>query len=213
MHIPDGFISPQTYVPVYAATAGLWAYGIKKLKSQLSEKTLPFVAVMTAFSFILSSIMVPIPGGSSGHMIGVGILSIAFGYWTAFVSLSMVFLLQALFFGEGGITTFGINAFAMGFAGSVTAYYTYTALKKVNENLALFLSGWTAVVVSSLITAFILGIQPAVAQDSSGKPLFFPFGIEVTLPAVVIPHLFIGIGEGLITLAGIKVYRRIKNGR
>ncbi|NPA16474.1 energy-coupling factor ABC transporter permease [Persephonella sp.] len=210
MHIPDGFISPKVYIPAYVVTAGLWAYGFKKLKDVLDERTLPFVAVMTAFSFVISLFTVPLPGGTSGHAVGVGLLSVAFGYWVAFVSLSVVFFLQAVLFGDGGITTFPINAFSMGFVGGVVAHYSYRLFGKINDRFGLFVAGWLSVVVASLVVAVILGIQPVIAHTPEGKPLFFPFGIEITLPAVVVPHLIVGIVEGIMTVIGIQVYRRLK---
>jgi len=210
MHIPDGFISPKVYMPAYAVMAGLWMYGFRKLKETLNEKTLPFLSTMAAFSFVVSMFMVPLPGGTSGHAVGVGLLSVAFGYWVAFIALSVVFFLQAVLFGDGGITTFPINAFSMGFVGSVVAYYSYRLFRKIDERLGLFVAGWLSVVVASVVIAIILGIQPLVAHTPEGKPLFFPFGIEITLPATVVPHMIVGIVEGIMTVIGVQIYRRLK---
>ncbi|NPA57694.1 MAG: cobalamin biosynthesis protein CbiM [Aquificae bacterium] len=210
MHIPDGFISPKAYVPAYVIAGGLWIYGFKQLKSRLDEKTLPFIAVITAFSFAVSLLAVPLPGGTSGHPVGVGMLSVIFGYWIAFISLSLVFFLQAVLLGDGGITTLPINALSMGFAGGLTAHIVYRLTRRINERIGLFIAGWFSVVVASLIVAFILGIQPVIDHSPDGKPLFFPFGLEITLPAVVIPHTLIGIIEGIMTVIGVEAYRSLK---
>ncbi|WP_457640551.1 energy-coupling factor ABC transporter permease [Persephonella sp.] len=214
MHIPDGFISPKVYIPAYLVATGLWVYGLKKVKEILDEKTLPFIAVLTAFSFVVMLIMIPLPGGTSAHVLGIALLSIGFGYWTAFISLSLVFFIQAVLIGDGGVTTFPINALAMGFVGGFTAYYVFRILKNFNKNLALFLAGWFSINISAFIIAVILGIQPIVDHSHDGKPLFFPFGLDITVPAVMIPHLFIGIGEGILTMIGYKMIGRIiKNER
>ncbi len=213
MHIPDGFLSPKTYIPAYVIASGLWIYGIKKMKKELEDKTVPFLSVMAAFSFVISLIMVPIPGGSSGHAVGIGLLSVIFGYWTAFIVLSVVFFLQAVMFGNGGITTFPVNAVIIGFVGGITAYYAYRFLRKINNIFALFMAGYIGLLISSLLISILLGIQPYIAHDKDGNPLFFPFDLNITVPAVLIPHLFIGIGEGILTVVGWNIYRRIYDGK
>ena len=59
MHIPDGFIAPVTYLPLYGIAAGPWAYGIRQLKRRLNERTLPLLAVLTAFCFVLMLVAIP----------------------------------------------------------------------------------------------------------------------------------------------------------
>ncbi len=197
MHIPDGFISPVTYIPAYVATVALWyaAFGETKLESE----RVSFLAALSALSFVLMMIAIPLPGGTSAHLSGVALLSIVFGPWLGFAAVSVVVVIEALFFGEGGVTTLGINAFAIGFIGSFSAYYIYRFLKDVNEKAALFLAGWFGMNMPALFLAVVLGLQPLVASVE-GKPLFFPFDIETTLTALMIPHALIGIAEGVVTL-------------
>ncbi len=197
MHIPDGFISPVTYIPAYVVTVALWyaAFGETKLESE----RVSFLAALSALSFVLMMIAIPLPGGTSAHLSGVALLSIVFGPWLGFAAVSVVVVIEALFFGEGGVTTLGINAFAIGFIGSFSAYYIYRFLKDVNEKAALFLAGWFGMNMPALFLAVVLGLQPLVASVE-GKPLFFPFDIETTLTALMIPHALIGIAEGVVTL-------------
>lgn len=204
MHIPDGFISPKLYLPLYAVSSGFWAWGLRRLKENLNEETIPFVASLTAFCFVAMMITIPLPGGTTAHASAIGLLAVLFGIWTAFISVSLVLLIQALFFGNGGITSLPVNAFGMGLIGSVTAWYSFKILSKWNKTVALFIAGWLSVTVSALVIAFILGIQPIIAHSADGTPLFFPFGLSITLPSVVIPHLFFGVGEGVMTVI---VYR------
>ena len=127
-------------------------------------------------------------------------MALLFGVWTAFISVSLVLLLQALLFGAGGVTSLALNALAMGLVGSVAARAAYGMLRPVHEGFALVAAGWLSVNVSALLLALALGMQPAIAHTEDGQPLFFPFGLSVTLPAVMIPHALIGIGEGVLTL-------------
>lgn len=102
MHIPDGFLAPQVYIPAYLVDIGLLFYAFKRFKKDLKEKTIPYLASLSAFSFIIMSIAIPLPGGTSVHGLGVASLSLLFGPWTAFLSISLVLFLQATIFGEGG---------------------------------------------------------------------------------------------------------------
>ncbi len=203
MHIPDGFLSPQTYLPAYAIAAGAWTWAIRSkggLRSQLDETTVPRLAMITALAYGLGLVMVPIPGGTSGHALGVAMLTLLFGLRPAFLAYSLVLLLQALLFGAGGITALAVNALAMGLIGGAAAIVSLRLLRRWNETLAVAVAAWVSVVLPGLVVAVLLGIQPLIARKSDGSPLFFPFDFSITLPAVVIPHLFIGIGEAILTV-------------
>ena len=200
MHIPDGFVAPQVYLPAYGVAAGLWSYGLRRARVALREETIPRLAVLTAFCFVVMMVMVPLPGGTSVHATGVALLALLFGVWTAFISVSLVLLLQALLFGAGGVTALALNALAMGLVGSAAARYTYGLLRRIHEGFGLVAAGWLSVNASALLLALALGVQPVIAHAEDGHPLFFPFGLSITLPAIMIPHALIGIGEGALPL-------------
>ncbi|MFH1756120.1 MAG: energy-coupling factor ABC transporter permease [Candidatus Latescibacterota bacterium] len=200
MHIPDGFISPKLYLPLYGVSAGLWVYSLKRVKRELDESALPHLAVLTALAFVLMLLTIPLPGGTSVHAMGVGLLAVIFGVWTTFLAISLVLLLQALLLGDGGVTSLPVNAIAMGFIGSLAACCAYRAIRGANETVALFAAGWLSINVAAFAAAIALGIQPSLAHGADGTPLFFPFGLSITLPAVMIPHALIGIGEGVLTV-------------
>src|SRR5512137_255968 len=200
MHIPDGFLSPQTYLPAYALAAGAWAWAAKRLRTDLDETTVPRLAVLTALAYALGLIMVPIPGGTSGHALGIAILALVFGVRQAFLAYSLVLLLQSMLFGAGGITALAVNALAMGLLGSAAAVAARRLLKPLGDTASVAAAAWLSVIVSGAAVALVLGIQPLVAQAADGTPLFFPFGLAVTLPAVLLPHALIGIGEAVLTV-------------
>ncbi len=200
MHIPDGFLSPQTYLPAYAAAAGAWAWAARGLRDRLDETTVPRLAMLTALAYGLGLVMVPLPGGTSGHAVGVAILALIFGVRSAFLAYSLVLLLQSLLFGAGGITALPVNALAMGLVGAGAAVMAKRLFSGVNETLAVAVAAWLSVVLPGVVVALVLGSQPIIAHKADGTPLFFPFGIEVTLPAVLIPHFAIGVGEAVLTV-------------
>ncbi|MBA4377081.1 MAG: cobalamin biosynthesis protein CbiM [Gemmatimonas sp.] len=200
MHVPDGFLGPQTYLPAYGVAAAAWTFGLRRLRARLDAATLPRLAVVTATAFVLMMITVPLPGGTTVHVAGIGMLAVLFGVWNAFLSLSLVFLLQALMFGDGGVTALPVNALAMGLVGSLAAVGAHRLLRPVNRDAALFAAGWAGTVASATLMAGVLGLQPLLSRAPDGSPLFFPFGWKTTLPAVVLPHLAVGVADGVLAL-------------
>lgn len=197
MHIPDGYISPTTVVVTYAIAIPLWIYGLKKLKEQLNEETLPLIGALSAMSFVIMMLNIPIPGGTSGHAVGAALIAILFGPWVGFVSVSLVLLIQAVVFGDGGISTYALNTLSMAFAGSFSAYFVFKKIK--NKKFAPFLAGWIGLISSAIVAATVLGIQP-IFWTHNGQPLYFPFGFKTTFVAIVGSHmLFFGVVEGIFT--------------
>ncbi len=213
MHIPDGFISPSTSIVALALAVPLWWYGVKKAKELLDshEDAVTFLSSMAAFSFLIMMINIPIPGGTSGHAVGMAVLAILLGPWTAFIAISAVLFFQAVLFGDGGILALGANSLAMGFVGSFGSYYFYRLLNnRVPKNVSLFVAGYGGMVLASVAIALILGIQPILFMQD-GKALYFPFGLDVTIPAVVGSHILIfGVIEGLVTVAVVRFFEKIK---
>jgi len=197
MHIPDGYISPTTVITTYAVALPLWIYGLKKLKEKLNEETLPLIGALSAMSFIIMMFNIPIPGGTSGHAVGAALIAILFGPWVGFISVSLVLLIQAVVFGDGGVSAYALNALSMALTGSFSAYFVFKMIK--NKKLAPFLAGWVAIVSSSFVVALALGIQP-LFWTHNGQPLYFPFDLKTTMVALVGSHmLFFGIVEGIFT--------------
>jgi len=215
MHIPDGFISPSTYLPATIVAIPLLMIAFKKTKEAINDESFAFLSSLTAFSFVIMMFNIPIPGGTSGHAIGAAILAIMFGPWVAAFCISLTLFIQALVFGDGGLSVFAINSLAMGFVASFAAFYVHKLLNnRLNNSIVLFLSGWSGIVAASVVVAVALGIQPLLGVDSVGHPIYFPFGLNVTIPAVVGSHvLFFGVVEGFATMLVMKFIAKISNQR
>ncbi|MBU8869612.1 MAG: energy-coupling factor ABC transporter permease [Gemmatimonadales bacterium] len=207
MHIPDGFITPKVYLPAWGIAVLAWWICLRRTGSLLDPLVIPRLAVTTSAAFVLSLVTIPLPGGSSVHLTFVGLLTVLFGWRLAFMALSLVFVLQAFLLGDGGITTLPVNILAIAGSGVIVATLVFHLLRRLHLNLALFLAGWTAVVIPSFLIALILGLQPTLAHDASGTPLFFPFGLRVTLPALILPHMILGIGEGMLAVMGWRFFQ------
>jgi cobalt/nickel transport system permease protein len=205
VHIPDGFLSPLVTLPAYAAAAPLWAWAVRRHFGRSAAESLPVVGALTALAFVIQTIMIPVPGGTSTHLVGVLLLALLYHPLVAFTCESLVLAVQALFFGAGGVTVLGVNALAMGLAGPAVGWVVFRLLRRLSERGALFVAGWTAMQVSTLTAAGALALQHRL------DPSYFPTPIEVTLGAMMIPSLAVtGVVEGLYTLFAFSLLRRAR---
>lgn len=213
MHIPDGFLSPQTYLPAYVVAGLAWAWAVRDVQQRLDEETVPRLAVLTALAYVLGLIMLPLPGGTSAHVLGVPLLALHFGVRLAFIAYSGVLVLQSFLLGVGGVTALGVNALILGLIGASVAVGSQRLLVVLGEQVAVLISTFLAIQVSALLIAVVLGVQPLISHRPDGSPLFFPLGLSVTLPAIVLPHVLIGAGEAVLTLMVWRYGRRKGWGR
>jgi cobalt/nickel transport system permease protein len=212
MHIPDGYLSPQTYVPLYGASFVFWAIALKKMKRELSAKYIPYLAMAAAFSFLIQMFNIPIPGGTTGHAVGAGIIAILLGPWTAVIAVSVVLIIQAIVFGDGGITAIGANCFNMAVVMPFVSYWVFKLVKGnatagFRLHAASFLSGYIGLSISAIVTAIEFGIQPLIAMSPDGRPLYAPYPLSVAVPAMALEHLLLfGVIEGMITAMLLKYF-------
>lgn len=204
MHIPDGYLGPQTYIPLYGLSIIFWSAAIKKIKGYLSAKYIPYIAMSAAFSFLIMMFNIPIPGGTTGHAVGAAIIAILLGPWTAVIAVSVVLVIQALVFGDGGITAIGANCFNMAVVAPFVSYWTFKLIKGSGGSrvkIAAFLSGYMGLVTASLFAAIEFGIQPLIATAPDGRALYAPYPLSITIPAMVGEHALVFAPiEGMVTL-------------
>src|SRR5690242_19020495 len=98
MHIPDGYISPQTSLAFWGAILPIWSIAMKKIKNVMDMRILPSIGLCAAFSFIIMMFNVPI-GSSTVHAVGAAFLSVLLGPWVSVICLSVTLIIQALIFG------------------------------------------------------------------------------------------------------------------
>lgn len=215
MHIPDGYLSPSTCAVLYAGAAAGWYSALRRIKRTLTTRVIPLISVFAAFSFVVMMFNLPLPGGTTGHAVGVTIAAIVLGPSGAILALSIAIAIQALFFGDGGISTLGANCFNMAVVGSLVAYGVYrlgaagVVLQSKRRVFAAAVAGYVAVNVSALLAAIEFGIQPMLFHDASGTPLYAPYRLGIAIPAMMIGHLAIaGVAEAAIA-GGMVAYLQI----
>ena len=210
MHIPDNYLSPTTCAVLAVAAAPVVGLSITKVKAQLKEnkELAPMLGIAASLSFLLMMFNVPIPGGTTAHAVGGVLLSILIGPYAASLALSVALLLQALLFGDGGILALGANIFNMAIAMPFAGYAVYNFFRKQNHETAGVLVGsYVGINVAAFLTAIELGIQPIIANQG-GEPLYNPYGLAVTIPAMMATHLTIaGAVEVFFTYV---IYRFVK---
>jgi cobalt/nickel transport system permease protein len=212
MHIPDNYLSPQTCAVMGAIMIPVWTVAVKKVKEEVTAKKVPLLGISAAFAFLLMMFNVPIPGGTSAHAVGATLIAILLGPFSATIAVSIALLIQALLFGDGGVLSFGANCFNMAFVIPFAGYFIYTNLKKIWKNekaeyVIAFIAGYIAINLAALFAAVEFGIQPILFKDAAGLPLYCPYGLSVSIPAMLISHLIAGIVEGVVT-SGVLLYVR-----
>lgn len=206
MHIPDGYLSPSTCAALYAATAPFWVVALARVKKTLRARLVPLISLFSAFSFVVMMFNLPLPGGTTGHAVGTAIAAIVLGPWAGILAISVALLIQALFFADGGLTTFAANCFNMAVAGGLSAALVYrlvagrSALTAARRIVAAGLAGYVSINIAALLTAIQFGIQPYLFHQPDGTPLYAPYSLGVAIPAMMTGHLFFaGFVEAVVT--------------
>ncbi|HEY9826786.1 MAG TPA: energy-coupling factor ABC transporter permease [Stenomitos sp.] len=195
MHIPDGYLNFPLSVLTWTFSIGLIALALKRVQATYQERAVPFMGVCAAFIFAAQMINFPIPGGTSGHLLGGTLAGALLGPWAGSLVMAVVFIVQAVIFQDGGISALGANIFNMGLIGTFGGYYLFRGIRYVIGRDKLLgmatgaaISAWMSVVAASVMCAVELSFSGAV-----------PFTIALT--AIVAWHILIGVGESLITVA------------
>ncbi len=206
MHIPDGYISPHASGAFYILSIPLLGISLRMIRSRLRQSRVPLLALLAAFTFLVMMFNIPLPGGTTGHAIGGVLIAILVGPWPAVLSISLALAVQALFFGDGGILALGANVFNLAFVMPAVGYLVFRLLAGSSRpasrrfTVSAALGGYVGINAAALLVAVELGLQPIMHHLPDGTPLYCPFPLSVTIPAMMIPHLTVGgLVEALVT--------------
>jgi cobalt/nickel transport system permease protein len=218
MHIPDNYLSPSTCVAMGAAMIPVWSIAVKKVKDEITKVKMPLLGVGASFSFLMMMFNVPLPGGTTGHAVGGTLLAILLGPYAACISITVALLIQALLFGDGGILAFGANCFNMAFVLPFLGYFIYKFIKdrvktEKGEYIGIVLGSYIGINIAALCAAIEFGIQPLLFKNAAGLPLYSPYPLSVSIPAMTIPHLLVaGIVEVVFTIVIIAFIKKVSPG-
>ncbi|MHB8154646.1 MAG: cobalt transporter CbiM [Candidatus Omnitrophota bacterium] len=215
MHIPDGYLGPVTCGVFYAVMLPIWSIASKIVKKTLKVKQVPMLAIGAAFSFVIMMFNLPIPGGTTGHAVGGVLVAILLGPWAACIAITVALVIQALLFGDGGITAIGANCFNMAFMLPFVGYYLYKLISfnatvgSSRRVIAAGVAGYVALNIAALFTGIEFGLQPLLHHTANGQSLYCPYGLNVSVPVMLGEHLLIfGWVEAVVTALVIKYLQR-----
>ena len=217
MHIPDGYLSPATSIVMFLIILPFWAIGVRKLREKMTAKNVPLIALIAAFSFIIMMFNVPIPGGTTAHAVGGALAAIILGPEIATMAISIALVIQAFFFGDGGILALGANCFNMAVVLPYVSYAIYQAISKkqpVNSKRRIVgaaLGGWAGLTVAAFFAGFEFGIQPMLFHTANGTPLYAPYPLSVSIPAMVLAHALVASPVEALVTALVVVYLQRTN--
>ncbi|HUI71636.1 MAG TPA: cobalt transporter CbiM [Spirochaetia bacterium] len=218
MHIPDNYLSPATCAVMGAVMVPVWTVAVRKVTKEVERARVPLLGIGAALSFLVMMFNVPVPGGTTAHAVGGTLLAIVLGPWSACISVSIALLVQALLFGDGGILAFGANCFNMAFVLPFLGYFIYRFISQrvkgqAGEYVAVVAGSHVGINIAALAAAIEFGLQPVLAHNAAGLPLYCPYPLSVSIPAMLIPHLAVaGVVEAGFTAAIVAFIRRVSPG-
>jgi cobalt/nickel transport system permease protein len=205
MHIPDGYLSPVFSLGMGVGTVPAWVIATRRVRAVLDNRTVPLLAIFAAFSFTVMMFNVPVPGGTTAHGVGATLAAIVLGPWAAVITTSTALIIQALFFGDGGILAIFANCFNMGVVLPFVGYGVYRLLAgrapllSSRRAWAAGIGGYVGLTAAALLVGVELGVQPSLFNEG-GRPLYSPYPLEAAVPAMLVAHMFgASVVEGLIT--------------
>ena len=209
MHIPDGYLSPVVSVGAAVITVPSWAIAVRRVQKVLNQRTVPLLAIFAAFAFTLMMFNVPVPGGTTAHAVGGTLIAVVLGPWAAILGVSMALILQALFFGDGGVLAIFANCLNMGVILPFVGYFTYRVISGTSPVLsvrrvwAAGIGAYLGITAAALAVGIELGIEPIFFSEN-GHALYSPYGLREAIPAMLISHaLGASIVEALVTALGV----------
>jgi cobalt/nickel transport system permease protein len=214
VHIPDGYLAPAVSLALAIPTVPAWALASRQVKKVLNNRTVPLLAIFSALSFTIMMFNVPVPGGTTAHGVGGTLIAVVLGPWAAVIAVSTALILQALFFGDGGVLAIFANCLNMGIILPFVGYAAYRVLAagspilSTRRAVAAGIGAYAGITVAALAVGIELGIEPLLFSQN-GHALYSPYGLREAVPAMLAAHAFgASIVEGLITGLGVAYLQR-----
>jgi cobalt/nickel transport system permease protein len=217
VHIPDGYLSPTTCAAFFGASVPVWVTAGRRVRKVVKSRYVPLVAIGAAYCFIVMMFNVPIPDGTTAHAIGAVLVAVLLGPWAAVIAVSTALLIQAVFFGDGGVLAFGANCFNMAIVMPFVGYGIYrllagrTVLTSRRRAVAAGIGGYVGINAAALCAAIEFGVQPTLFHRADGTPLYAPFHLSQTIPAMLLAHLAVAGVIELVLTTGIVAYLQRAN--
>lgn len=194
MHIPDGFIDLPTSAAFGAIAAAGIALSLKGARNSLDEKSAPLAGLTATFIFAVQMLNFPVAAGTSGHLIGGALAAILVGPYVATLALSVVLIMQAFLFADGGLSALGLSIFNMSLLGVWVGYGSFILIRKIlpKQKSSIPVAAALGAFISVPVAAIGFVLQYAIGGTAT-------YSVSTVLAGMVGTHLLIGIGEAIIT--------------
>ena len=198
MHVPDGFLDAPTSVATGVVAVAAVGVALRGARRELDDRTAPLAGLVAAFVFATQMLNFPVGAGTSGHLMGGALAAVLVGPWTGMLCVSVVLMVQALLFADGGITALGTNIILMAVVTVAVSWLVFAALRAV-------LPKRIAMVAPAAAVGALLSVPAAAAVFSLlylvGGTADIPFG--ALLATMLGWHTLIGLGEAVITFLAV----------
>jgi len=196
MHIPDGILNPYACIVMFGISLFFLTWAWKTAKRNMSRVFIPLAAIISAVILIVQMVEFPVAGGgSTWHIMGGTLVTMILGPSGAIISSTLVLIIQALAFGDGGITSFGANVFNMAVIGAFSFFVVRFILNGSSSRkrlgVALFIAAWLSNILTALAVGIEIGVAPMVGTLG---------GITVTVPTMLFWYVPTGLAEAMFTI-------------
>lgn len=205
MHIPDGYLTLTVSAAAFAITAIFWAISLRKIK--LSEQQVPMMGLLTALFFAAMFANYPVLIGTTAHLLGAAIIGLILGPFAGLISMTIILVLQAFLFGDGGITALGANVLNMGIIGvfiPCLLFFALNAALKPKSSRTILGMVFVSAFIGDLLAALAAAVELSLSQG------VFQYSLSVTLPVMAINHSIMGIAEGVVAVIIIGALLKVR---
>jgi cobalamin biosynthesis protein CbiM len=194
VHIPDGFVDAPTSVAAAAVGAGGLAVSLRRSAEVLEDKLAPMAGLVAAYVFAVQMLNFPVAGGTSGHLLGGALAAVLVGPWVGALCVSVVLVMQALLFADGGVSAIGLNVVNMALVGAFAGYGLFVLARRVlpATRAGVAAASGVAALLSVVLASLAFALEYAVGGTGGAS-------VGRVTTAMVGVHVLIGIGEALIT--------------
>jgi len=176
-----------------AAVGGVW-YSLRRAAAVLDDRRIPLTGLVAAFVFAAQMVNFPVAAGTSGHLLGGVLAAVLLGPWLGSIVITVVLVVQALIFADGGLSALGLNVFNMAVIGAIGGWFLYRLLIGLlpSRSGSVPIAAGVAAGISVVLASLGFAVQYAIGGEGAAS-------VGTVAAAMVGVHLLIGIGEGVIT--------------
>ncbi|CAB4933847.1 MAG: cobalamin biosynthesis protein CbiM [Actinobacteria bacterium] len=194
MHIPDGLIGPGTSFGASAVAVGALAWCVRDQHTSIDDRQVPLAGMAAAYIFAVQMLNFPVASGTSGHLLGGVLAAVLVGPRLGAVCVSVVIVVQAMLFADGGLSALGLNIVNMALVGAIGGYAIFVTLRRVlpRRPQSVVLASGIAAALAPPLAALMFTLEYALGGNEAAS-------VTTVAASMVGAHVIIGIGEGVIT--------------